>query len=142
MYIAHGKIDNHNQSFAANGNVWFRGSLTQNSDIRLKNRIEDVTNVLDDLNEIQAFKYTLKGDDSNTVKIGLSAQDLLKVYPELVELSPTDTDGNKYYSVNYSCLSVISLQACKELHALVKEQQAKIAELEEKLNKIETNNIQ
>ena len=142
LYIAHGKIDSHNQSFAANGNVWFRGSLTQNSDIRLKNRLDDISNVLEDLNEIQAFKYTLKGDDSNTVKIGLSAQDLLKVYPELVELSPTDTDGNKYYSVNYSCLSVISLQACKELHALVKQQQAKIAELEEKLNKIETNNIQ
>lgn len=142
LYIAHGKIDNHNQSFAANGNVWFRGSLTQNSDIRLKNRLDDISNVLEDLNEIQAFKYTFKKDTNNTVKIGLSAQDLLKVYPELVELSPTDTDGNKYYSVNYSCLSVISLQACKELHQLVKELQAKIAELEEKLNKIETNNIQ
>lgn len=140
LYIAHGKIDSHNQSFAANGNVWFRGSLTQNSDIRLKNRLEDVTNVLDDLNNIQTFKYTFKNDTSNTVKIGLSAQDLLKVYPELVELSPTDTDGNKYYSVNYSCLSTIALQGLKELHAIVKDQQAKIAELQEKLNKIETNN--
>lgn len=137
LYIAHGTNSNHNQSFASNGSVWFRGSLTQNSDIRLKNRLDDISNVLEDLNKIQAFKYTLKGDDSNTVKIGLSAQDLLKVYPELVELSPTDTDGNKYYSVNYSCLSVISLQACKELHALVKSQQAKIEELESRIKELE-----
>ena len=138
LYIAHGSINYHCQSFASNGNVWFRGSLTQNSDIRLKNRLNDVDNVLESLNEIQAFKYTLKGDSSNAIKIGLSAQDLLKVYPELVELSPIDSEGNKYYSVNYSCLSVIALQACKELHSLIKTQQTKIEELEQRLSALES----
>ena len=45
-------------------------------------------------------------------------------------------DGNRYYSVNYSCLSVIALQACKELHAIVKQQELRISTLEKQISEL------
>lgn len=154
LYIAFGSIDNNKHSFSPNGDAYIPGtlncgtvtcrnvscsgtvtygSLVKGSDIRLKNRLEDVNNVLENIESIQTFKYTFKNDSSNDVNIGVSAQDLIKVYPELVKTTHTDEDGTEFYGVNYAELSVIALQGLKELHALVKDQKSQIDLLKQEI---------
>ena len=149
LYIAFGDINSNKHSFSPNGNAYVPGTLTcgnctckgtvtygsllKGSDIRLKNRLEDINNVLENIESIQTFKYTFKNDSSNDVNIGVSAQDLIKVYPELVKTTHTDEDGTEFYGVNYAELSTIALQGCKELHQLVKDQQSQIDLLKQEI---------
>ena len=149
LYIAFGSIDYNKHSFSPNGDAYIPGTLTcgnctckgtvtygslvKGSDIRLKNRLEDINNVLENIESIQTFKYTFKNDSSNDVNIGVSAQDLIKVYPELVKTTHTDEDGTEFYGVNYAELSVIALQGLKELHTLVKDQRSQIDLLKQEI---------
>jgi len=84
----------------------------ESSDIRLKNIISDITvdGTLDKLNKLRKIYYTLKSDPSNTVQLGLIAQELTEYYPELITKSD---DG--YLNISYDRLSVIILVAIDEL---------------------------
>lgn len=120
----------------------FAGTYAGTSDIRLKENIVNVDNVLTALEDIDIFKFNYKDDDNKTVHYGVSAQKVQPYFPELITLSESQEYGNtlgiKYIEFN----TLMAVGGIKELYQLVKEQQAKIAELEKKLNKIETNNIQ
>ena len=113
-------------SYTNKGNLWIQGSLVQGSDIRLKNRAENLEGVSDKLVNLSAFYYTLKSDNTNRRRIGVSAQELKPLFPELVF---QEEDG--YYSVDYSSLSAVLLNACNELNS-------KISSLEERLASLET----
>ena len=73
--------------------------------------------------------------DINRWRIGMSAQQVINVFPELIY---TESDG--FYSMDYISLSSIAIQCNKELHQLIKEQQVKINELESRLVNLETKN--
>ena len=66
-------------------------------------------------------KYFMWRNDEYWVgqQIGTSAQELLKLYPELVTLN-----DNGYYSVNYAGLSIIALAAIDKLHQEIEELKA------------------
>lgn len=112
------------------------GAYHQDSDIRVKDVVSYVTDVLPKLDGIHVFKYRFKNEGK--LNIGVSAQDVYKYFPELI-----DKVNNRGYSdlmsLNYSSLNTIfSIQGLKELYALVKTQQAKIEELEKRLQAIES----
>ena len=108
------------------------------SDIRIKSVFYDVPNVLDKIEGISAFYYTLKEDENKILKIGVSAQAVREVFPEAVTLITPD-GHDAYYGVNYmQLLTAIGINGLKELHALVKSQQSKIDELEKRLAAIES----
>ena len=68
----------------------------------------------------------LKIDDSEKQKIGLLAQDIEKVFPELV------TESNGIKSVNYQGLVPVLINALKEQQSeieILKQQQSEIDEL-------------
>ena len=110
------------------------------SDIRIKSIFYDVPNVLDKIEGISAFYYTLKEDEDKILKIGVSAQAVKEVFPEAVTLITPD-GYDAYYGVNYmQLLTAVGINGVKELHALVKSQQAKIDELEQRLAIIESKN--
>lgn len=110
--------------------VYVHTSTVITSDIRLKNIHGYTSNVLDKLEKLSPFYYSLKRDPENKIRIGLSAQEVQNVVPECVRL--TD-DG--YLSLDYSGLhTMFAIQGLKELHALVKSQQAKIEELEARID--------
>jgi len=105
-------------SLKGNGNAILSGTLTQNSDIRLKKNIEPLSDALSRVLQINAYTYnwkdTLRGIDQ---QIGFIAQELEQQFPELVE---TDEEGMK--SVAYSNMVPVLLEA-------IKEQQKQIDEL-------------
>lgn len=105
----------------------------QDSDIRLKNIIQNVEVNLEDLTKLQKVYYTWKsGIDTNT-HIGMIAQEVQKLYPELVN---TDKDTG-YLSLAYDQLSVIALKAIDKLYAVIKDIQRENKYLKERLNQLE-----
>ena len=86
-------------------------SLTETSDIALKTNIEPITNVLDKINQLTGYKYDFTASDESSM--GVIAQDVEKVFPELVH----GEEGSK--SLQYSGLIGALIESVKELSAKV-----------------------
>ncbi|MCA9381597.1 tail fiber domain-containing protein, partial [Candidatus Dojkabacteria bacterium] len=106
-----------------NGNMTIGGSLTQNSDERLKTNIQNLTDGVSILNQIRPVSYILKKTDENNY--GVIAQEVEKILPELVLTSPAD--GIK--SVNYIGFIPFLIKATQE-------QQSSINILQNDINKL------
>ena len=91
-----------------NGDATLAGNLNINSDARLKSNIISLGSTLSKLLQIDGKSYTMKKDESEKQKIGLLAQDIEKVFPELV----SESHGVK--SVNYQGLVPVLINALKE----------------------------
>ena len=105
------------------GNDWVIAS-----DMRLKNYISKVNNVLEKIENIDVFRYTFKNGD-NRENIGVSAQAVQTVFPEFVSVID-QKDGMDILGVSYSNLAtLVSINGLKELHALVKIQREEINSL-------------
>lgn len=83
-------------------------TITGTSDARLKSDIRTISNALEMINELDGKRFSW--NKTSKQDIGLIAQDLEKVAPELVELGP---DGIK--TVNYFGVIGILVNAVKEL---------------------------
>lgn len=95
------------------------GTLTTStSDIRLKENIKPLQNSLDKVKNLQGVSFNWKNDELKSAKIGLIAQDVEKILPELVFTNPTDG----YKGINYAEMSAVLIEA-------IKEQQIQIDEL-------------
>ena len=117
-----------------NGDATLAGNLNVNSDARLKANIVSLGATLSKLLQIDGKSYTMKKDESEKQKIGLLAQDIEKVFPELV------SESNGIKSVNYQGLVPVLINALKEQDIKMKEQQAEIDRLktqEERLDRLE-----
>jgi hypothetical protein len=118
------------------GNILAHGDVTAYSDIRLKNRIESVNNVLDNIDTLDVFRYTWKDREDKSVHIGVSAQQVQAIYPEFVLTSDTE-DGTDYLTVNYAALATcIAIQGIKELAKKGDERDKKIVSLETEIKNL------
>lgn len=93
------------------GNLWIAGTLSQNSDMRLKTVLSPITDVLKAISTFNVFRYKYNNDKLGRVRIGMSAQQVKIYYPELVF---TETDG--YYSMDYVSMSAVLVGGVKELY--------------------------
>jgi hypothetical protein len=110
------------------GDITVGGNLTIYSDARLKANIISLGGTLSKLLLIDGKSYTMKKD--NKQGIGVLAQDIEKVFPELV----SETNGIK--SVNYLGLVPVLINALKEQDSKMKEQQSEIDELKEMVQEL------
>jgi predicted heme/steroid binding protein len=88
------------------------------SDERLKNVEGVIPDAINKIKELKAVYYTQKRDNQNKRKVGLLAQDLLKVLPEVVDVPDTelDKDGNqRYMSVALADTIPLLVKAIQEL---------------------------
>ena len=98
------------------------------SDDRLKNRLGTIENALDKVDQLTGFYYEANQtaqDLGYTVKreVGISAQDVQKVLPEIVTAAPID---DKYLTVYYDRLAPLLIEAIKELRAEVNDIKRKL----------------
>jgi hypothetical protein len=129
-----------NALFNENGNLTIRGSLTQNSDRRLKKDLSRISSSLSNLMSLNAYQYHWKDNNRDQeIQTGLIAQEVQDILPELVT---NGEDG--YLSVNYIGLIPHLIEAAKELKAEndmlkadQKHQSVKMSELEDRLIKLE-----
>ena len=122
-----------NSFFGSNLNVlgnFTSASTTTSSDARLKMNIKPIDDALNKVLSLNGVTYDWidKNKYSDRGQIGLIAQDVEKILPELVL---TDNEGMK--SVNYSQMVSILIEA-------VKEQNKMIMELTKKKNKTKRTN--
>ena len=125
--IGNGTEDVRSDAFVVyfNGNATLAGELSVNSDARLKDNIQPLGSTLDKLHQIEGKTYTFLKDEEHTPKIGVLAQEVQSVFPELVS---EGVDGT--LSVNYQGLVPVLINAINEQEAKMSEQDAKIAALE------------
>ena len=74
----------------------------------------------------------MKKDESEKNKIGLLAQDIEKVFPELV------SESNGIKSVNYQGLVPVLINALKEQDVLIKEQQRILSEQQSEVDELKS----
>ena len=102
------------------GTTTIAGDLSINSDARLKANIISLGSTLAKVLQIDGKSYTMKKDENKKQKIGVLAQDIEKVFPELV------SESNGVKSVNYQGLVPVLINALKEQDAKMNEQQTEI----------------
>ena len=108
-----------------NGNMKSAYTIDESSDARLKEKITNLPPALKNILSLRGVSYYWKDRSDNTEHIGVIAQEVEKIYPQLVR---TDEDG--YKSVAYSHLVSPLIEAVKELHALYQGHADRIAALE------------
>ena len=91
--------------------VTVTGSVTETSDVSLKNDINTIQNPLELIEQIRGINFTWK--NNGTKSMGVIAQDVEKVFPELVH----GQEGSK--SLQYSGLIGALVESVKELSAKV-----------------------
>jgi len=98
------------------------------SDERLKTKIGNIENALDKVKQIETMVYHANetavglGYDASIIEVGVTAQSVQKVQPQVVAPAPID---DKYLTVRYERLVPLLIEAIKELEAQVAELKAK-----------------
>lgn len=105
--------------FATNGTI-------NTSDRRSKKDIQPIKYGLNEVLKLQPISYKWKNDSLNTNKLGLIAQDLEKILPEVVV---TPKMPNEQYGVYYSDMIPVLIKA-------IQEQQKMIESLQSELNSL------
>ena len=114
-------------------------TITACSDIRYKKNIMPLSNALSNVMKLQGVTYNWKVSEfperyfNDKKQIGIIAQELEKIYPELVE-----TDAKGYKTVDYSKIAPILIESIKEQQQQIKGQQEQIDLLKSQLEEIKT----
>jgi hypothetical protein len=103
------------------------GDVVISSDARLKSNIVSLGSTLPKLLLIDGKSYEMKGKQ----KIGVLAQEIKEVFPELVS-----EDDNEMLAVNYQGLVPVLINALKEQESKIINQQSQIDELKVLVNKL------
>jgi Chaperone of endosialidase/Head domain of trimeric autotransporter adhesin len=107
------------------GNGWMQGTLTQNSDMRLKKDISPIQNSLQKITRLNGYTYHWKNENADSrLQTGVLAQEVQKLFPELVT---ENKEG--ILAVNYSGLIPVMIES-------IKEQQKQIDELKKLVERI------
>lgn len=115
-----------------NGNVTSNGGFFDTSDERLKIFENEINVSIDDIKNIKKSYFYYKHDNNKEKHIGVSAQDIEKLYPEIININ---SEG--YLTVDYSKLSVIALKAIDVLSEENKILKSKLTDLEKRLELLE-----
>jgi hypothetical protein len=110
------------------GNILASGSITASSDIRLKTNIKPIKNSLLRVLKTQGTIHD-RIDTGDKNQIGFIAQDLEKVFPELVKTEDTE---EALKSVNYGAMTAVLVEAIKSQQKLIKKLEKRILILESK----------
>lgn len=121
-----------------NGDMTIAGSVTENSDRRLKTEIEPIgEGTLEALADIRPVRFSFKDENTHPsgTQLGVIAQEVQEVFPELVH-----EGSGGYLSVAYPKLSAVLLKGLQEQQATIEEQEAEIEALKERVERLEDVN--
>lgn len=98
------------------GNVYASGTVSQGSDLRFKSDVQPITNALGKISLLQGVSYVRNDYVTPKRELGLIAQDVKEVVPEVVQQGD---DG--MYSVAYGNMVSVLIEAIKELRSELQE---------------------
>lgn len=119
-------------------NTTFSGNVTAfdtsiPSDIRIKDNIQDIDNPLQKVLSIRGVTYHHKNDENKKIQIGVIAQEIEKVLPNVITESynPSDITGNDMIkTVSYNQLIPLLIEAVKEQNKIINELKLRLDILE------------
>ena len=114
------------QFFASTANMTIQGTLTQNSDARTKENVVEISDCISKVKAMRGVYYNRTDFNTNVTKVGVIAQEVEAVLPELVLESPET--GLK--SVAYSELTSVLINAIKEQQEIIEDLKTRITKLE------------
>lgn len=133
------------------GYVTAGGPITPFSDDRLKNQTSNIRNPIDLISKLNGFHYipneiAQQYGFKKRSDIGLSAQEVQNIFPEIVSLAPFDMardnynnivskSGDNYLTINYEKLAPLFVESIKDLKKELNELKLEIAELRNNGNK-------
>lgn len=109
------------------GNLTISGSLTENSDRRLKKEIRPLgSGILQRLSRLRPVRYEFKNQETYPAgdQIGLLAQDVRKEFPQLVSKG-----SGGYLSLAYPKMTAVLLKGLQEQQAQLETKNSEIADL-------------
>jgi hypothetical protein len=111
------------------------------SDERLKTRFENIQNPIEKINKLSGFYFEANElaqslGYGNKREVGVSAQEMIEVLPEIVVPAPID---EKYWTVKYEKIAPLLIEAIKEQSKEIKEQSKEITELKLRVFNLENN---
>lgn len=120
-------------SVKGTGDVETTGDVTAFvSDERLKTRVDTIDNAVEKVRSLNGFIYKFNdtakdlGYDSEKRQVGLSAQEVEKVLPEVIKPAPVD---NKYKTLDYAKVVPLLVEAIKEQQEQIENLQKKLEEM-------------
>lgn len=117
-----GTTSDNGEKLYVSGSIRATGSITANSDARLKKNIERIENALEKVGQISGYTYNTIYDEDRHA--GVIAQEIDKVLPEIVNKG---NDG--LMGVEYGNISALLIEAIKEQKVLIESLQAKVEAL-------------
>lgn len=132
-----------------NGNIECT-TLTQVSDRTLKDNIQKIEKATESLRKINGYTYTLKSNGMPYA--GVIAQEVMEALPEAIsggfdyeELHGPSTDGDRvlgeerYLAVDYSALTGLLVQVCRESDERISKLESEIEELKAIVSSLNNN---
>jgi len=125
-------------TLTVNGTAWCTSGTWTGSDLRWKKNISSLNNALERILSLQGVVYEFKTTEypemgfESGKQIGLVAQELENIFPELV-----NTNINGFKAVAYDKLSVVLVEAIKEQQQQIESYKSQLQTLQEKVDKIE-----
>lgn len=124
------------------------GAYTSISDRRLKTNIRPMRTVMNDVMKLQVKEYEFRSDKDEENHIGLIAQEVEQIFPELVYTPSPSEEREQSYTMDYSGLGVLAIKAIQEqqvvldnlqserqeMTSAINDQELRLKALEEKLN--------
>jgi hypothetical protein len=133
IYISNGGSGSINVTSGSNGVTLAQGGTSWGSlsDERLKNINSNINNAVNSLMKLRTVNYSWKSDKTNKENLGLIAQDVEKVFPQLIDknkLNKTDKqiDNTEYLVVRYTELIPVLVKAIQEQQAQIEQLKAQI----------------
>ncbi len=105
------------------------------SDIRLKRDVKPLKYGLSEVLQLRPVSYVLNDDKEEEVRLGLIAQEALKLVPEVVNQDKNSKE--KYYGMSYTELIPVLIKAIQEQQKLIENRDEKISKLEESMKTLQ-----
>jgi hypothetical protein len=112
--------------YPSTANMTINGTLTQNSDSRVKENVVEIGNCISKVQAMRGVYYNRTDFNTEVTKVGVIAQEVEAVLPELI-LEASDT-GLK--SVAYAELTAVLINAIKEQQEIIEDLKTRITKLE------------
>ena len=112
--------------FPSTANMTINGTLTQNSDIRIKENIVEIDDCIGKVQAMRGVYYNRTDFNTGPTKVGVIAQEVEAVLPELI--LENEDDGLK--SVAYSELTAVLINAIKEQQEIIEDLKTRVEQLE------------
>ncbi len=113
------------------GDIFYSGVMRDVSDKHEKKNIKPLSGSLDQIIKLQGMSFVMINDDKNRRELGFVAQDVQKVFPNLVDVTPNGRMG-----LNYIGLIAPITEAIKELDAKNLALENENAELRQMIHKL------